>query len=217
MQLEEEYRKVKSELNNISYPAALCINTAKRHLETEFLFVLDHNLIPSNGLRRVFLEYARSKNWFGKSMDSNGNRTTLSGALSLNSINAVTTTEDALNHLHREFIVCSAHVDGKSYPLDIYIVPTFEISPVNEIVREIPSLKELGFKARQYYKMNTAFYTATCHRFWLSYTQDKLVCGYSVDYARHYQPFYIGRNSEPLYDENFLGQFFTQQTQVSII
>lgn len=53
-----------------AYPNNLLRNTARRASFTDFIFVIDVDMVPSDGLRQDFLHLARQNNWFQQNITS---------------------------------------------------------------------------------------------------------------------------------------------------
>lgn len=93
----------------------------------------------------------------------------------------------------------------------MYVVPVFEIQLGNPIPKSKKDLVEVvkSGKARPFY-MTRCFkcHSATNYDKWLNIHKDpsqntRIQPSYVVEWRDAYEPFYIGRNLVPLYDERF--------------
>ncbi|UYV82953.1 B3GNT1 [Cordylochernes scorpioides] len=164
--------------HGVPYPTNLLRNVARRNSASEFVFVLDVDLVPSAGLHDAFLTFARE------------------------------------NRLFREG-------DAGSRPDDktVYVVPAFEM---REDVPELPAdkasllqLVELMEARPFYFELCWRCQKHTDYEAWQREPpSSRLQVLFEVLWRDPWEPFYIGRNSAPAYDERFRQYGFNRISQI---
>ncbi|XP_067138083.1 beta-1,4-glucuronyltransferase 1-like [Centruroides vittatus] len=157
----------------IPYPNNLLRNVARRNAMTEFVFVIDIDMVPSNHLHKNFLYFANE------------------------------------NHLFLE-----SHKDDKT----VYVVPAFEVKEDSEIPQDKTNLLQLLelMEARPFYfELCWKCQKHTDYEAWQREPpSDKLAVLFEVLWRDPWEPFYVGRNSAPFYDERFRQYGFNRISQV---
>lgn len=198
------------------FPMNVLANVAVTESKTEFIFFIDADLVPSAGLRRNFIEFAKKKNLFDGSHPP--------GAESTNPITLRGLTKplngNSKNNINITKPVCPFHSNGSPFPGDIYVIPSFQYKgPNEEIPRTLDELQVAAKKeivAKYYDGIFFHPYGPTFHRYWMTMPRTvEMDCGYSVKYSMNYEPYHISRRTVPMYDERFSGHGNVKVSHVS--
>lgn len=159
--------------HGVPYPNNLLRNVARRNALTEFIFVVDIDMVPSDNLHRDFMDFALTNRLF---LDS--------------------------------------HKDDKT----VYVVPAFELKENVDIPRDKTGLLQLLelMEARPFYfEMCWKCQKHTDYETWQREPPgEKLAVLFEVLWRDPWEPFYIGRNVAPYYDERFRQYGFNRISQV---
>lgn len=159
--------------NSTPYPNNLLRNVARRNALTEFVFVVDVDTVPNEGLHRDFMDFAES---------------------------------------HRLF------ADSKKDDKTVYVVPAFEAKDDIDIPKDKAALLQLIETMRV-----RPFYFELCwkcqkHTDYDAWQREpitpRLNVVFEVLWKDPWEPFYITRNTSPLYDERFKQYGFNRISQV---
>ncbi|CAL1287066.1 unnamed protein product [Larinioides sclopetarius] len=157
----------------VAYPNNLLRNVARRSALTEFVFMIDIDMVPSEDLHSDFLQFAKEKKLFS---DSNK--------------------------------------DDKT----VYVVPAFEVKEDGSIPRTKSALLQQveTMEARPFYfELCWKCQKHTDYEAWQKEPPSKkLDVLFEVLWRDPWEPFYIGRNNVPLYDERFRQYGFNRISQV---
>lgn len=158
----------------VAYPNNLLRNVARRSALTEFVFMIDIDMVPSENLHNDFLQFAKEKKLFTES-----------------------------------------NKDDKT----VYVVPAFEVKEDAAIPRNKASLLQQveAMEARPFYfELCWKCQKHTDYEAWQREPPSKkLDVLFEVLWRDPWEPFYIGRNNVPLYDERFRQYGFNRISQVS--
>jgi N-acetyllactosaminide beta-1,3-N-acetylglucosaminyltransferase len=170
--------------NGVSYPNNLLRNVARRNSLTEFIFVIDIDLVPSDNLYEDFTEFAKENKLYSESQ-----------------------REDKV----------------------VYVVPAYEIKidsnsrstqqSLNDLIphdkRALLELIEL-MEARPFYiELCWKCQKYTDYETWQRQPiASKFSVLFEVLWRDPWEPFYISRNTVPLYDERFRQYGFNRISQV---
>ncbi|XP_076313919.1 beta-1,4-glucuronyltransferase 1-like [Tachypleus tridentatus] len=159
--------------HSVAYPNNLLRNMGIRNVWTEFIFVLDVDLVPSNRLHEEFHVFARENRLFLES-----------------------------------------HQDDKT----VYVVPAFEIKEGREIpgdkvkllqLLELMEVRPFDFELCWKCQKHTDYETWQREP-----STSKLAVLFEVLWRDPWEPFYIARNTVPMYDERFRQYGFNRISQV---
>ncbi|XP_054713202.1 beta-1,4-glucuronyltransferase 1-like [Uloborus diversus] len=157
----------------VAYPNNLLRNVARRSVLTEFVFMIDIDMVPSENIHKDFLQFAREKKLFS---DSNK--------------------------------------DDKT----VYVVPAFEVKEDATVPRHKAALLQQveAMVARPFYfELCWKCQKHTDYEAWQRELPSKrLDVLFEVLWRDPWEPFYIGRNNVPLYDERFRQYGFNRISQV---
>lgn len=157
----------------VPYPTNMLRNVARRAALSEFVFVVDVDLMPNSGLHQDFARFARSLSLFS-----------------------------------------SRQRDDKS----VYVVPAFETDDDTAPPEDKAQLLRLVERSRA-----RPFYVQLCwkcqkHTDYEAWQREPVAPSlgvlFEVLWKDPWEPFYIGRNSAPLYDERFKQYGFNRISQV---
>lgn len=164
--------------SGVPYPNNLLRNVARRSVLTEFVFVIDIDLVMNRGLRADFVNFAKDSNLFRESQKTDKN---------------------------------------------VYVVPAYEVRgdlPDTRIPEDKTALLELISltEARPFYfDLCWKCQKHTDYETWQREPKAaKLAALYEVLWRDPWEPFYIGRNSAPFYDERFRQYGFNRISQVRV-
>lgn len=157
--------------HNIPYPHNVLRNAARNGVMTEFVFLIDVDVIPNVNLRSMFMDYA-----------------------------------------YRNGIVGNKYLPPPNDDKEdkrVFVVPTFEI----KTGYMVPTNKKALLNANAD-GMIRPFHNQTCwwchapeeHEKWLKLPDPapkKLTSGFYAEWAKSWEPFYIGWRNVPLFDERF--------------
>ncbi|XP_023226323.1 beta-1,4-glucuronyltransferase 1-like [Centruroides sculpturatus] len=163
----------KNYAHSVPYPNNLLRNVARRNALTEFVFVIDIDLVPSDHLHEDFLTFAKENRLFFES-----------------------------------------NKDDKT----VYVVPAYEMKDETEIPKDKTSLLQLIelMEARPFYfELCWKCQKYTDYEAWQREPlTEKLSVLFEVLWRDPWEPFYIGRNTVPYYDERFRQYGFNRISQV---
>ncbi|XP_065336010.1 beta-1,4-glucuronyltransferase 1-like [Cloeon dipterum] len=160
--------------SRVPYPVNLARNVARRAVQTEFVFVVDVDMLPSAKLREMFLAFAAQAKLFDKSQR-----------------------------------------DDKT----VYVVPAFEAKEGTEAPstkKQLLQMAKEGFIRPFYFELCWKCQMHTDYEAWQkeSTNQQHLAPFFEVLWKDPWEPFFISRNSAPLYDERFKQYGFNRISQV---
>ncbi|XP_054711303.1 beta-1,4-glucuronyltransferase 1-like [Uloborus diversus] len=159
--------------HGVPYPNNLLRNVGRRNSLTDFVFVIDIDMVPSDNLYSDFMDFAVTNKLF---IDS--------------------------------------HKDDKT----VYVVPAFEVKDGVEVPRDKTGLLQLLelMEARPFYfEMCWKCQKHTDYETWQKEPPSpKLNVLFEVLWRDPWEPFYIGRNVVPFYDERFRQYGFNRISQV---
>ncbi|XP_013775359.1 beta-1,4-glucuronyltransferase 1-like [Limulus polyphemus] len=159
--------------HGVPYPNNLLRNVGRRNALTEFIFVIDIDLVPSDHLHEDFQVFAKENRLFLES-----------------------------------------HKDDKT----VYVVPAFELKEGAAIPKqktELLQLLELMEARPFYFELCWKCQKHTDYEAWQREPPtSKLAVLFEVLWRDPWEPFYIARNSVPLYDERFRQYGFNRISQV---
>ncbi|CAB3378815.1 Hypothetical predicted protein [Cloeon dipterum] len=160
--------------SRVPYPVNLARNVARRAVQTEFVFVVDVDMLPSAKLREMFLAFAAHAKLFDKSQR-----------------------------------------DDKT----VYVVPAFEAKEGTEAPstkNQLLQMAKEGFIRPFYFELCWKCQMHTDYEAWQkeSTKQHHLAPFFEVLWKDPWEPFFISRNSAPLYDERFKQYGFNRISQV---
>ncbi|GFR28889.1 beta-1,4-glucuronyltransferase 1 [Trichonephila clavata] len=146
----------------VAYPNNLLRNVARRSALTDFVFMIDIEMVPSENLHSEFLQFSKEKKLFSES-----------------------------------------NKDDKT----VYVVPAFEVKEDGAIPRTKSALLQQveAMEARPFYfELCWKCQKHTDYEAWQKEPPSKkLDVLFEVLWRDPWEPFYIGRNNVPLYDERF--------------
>lgn len=162
-------------LGGVPYPNNLLRNVARRNCLTEFVFMIDIDLVPNNGLHHSFIKFASVNKLFSKS----------SG-------------EDKT----------------------VYVVPAYEMQHTSDDLiphdkAELLKMVEAMTARPFYYELCWKCQKHTDYDTWQrDQAFSELNVLFEVLWRDPWEPFYISRNSAPMYDERFRQYGFNRISQV---
>lgn len=187
--------------SNLAYPNNILRNVGRRHALTEYVLVIDVDLIVSHGLRSSFLQFAQQNNLFEDDDHHDDKRS------------------DANNNRYEK------EDGGSGYKKNVYVLPAYEMSRDMD-VSKIPWNKTSLLKIMNDSKGSEVrpFYVELCWKCQKHTEYDvwekepetsKLTVLFEVLWKDPWEPFYISRNDVPFYDERFKQYGFNRISQVS--
>lgn len=159
--------------NSSPYPNNLLRNVARRNALTEFMFVVDVDTVPNEGLHQDFMKFAEGQRLFS---------------------------------------------DSKKDDKTVYVVPAFEAKDDIEIPKDKAALLQLidTMQVRPFYfELCWKCQKHTDYDAWQREPiTPQLNVVFEVLWKDPWEPFYIARNTGPLYDERFKQYGFNRISQV---
>jgi N-acetyllactosaminide beta-1,3-N-acetylglucosaminyltransferase len=170
--------------NGVSYPNNLLRNVARRNSLTEFIFVIDIDLVPSDNLYEDFTEFAKENKLYSESQRED-KVVYVVPAYEIKIDSNSRSTQQSLNDL---------------IPHD-----KTALLQLIELMEARPFYIELCWKCQKY----------TDYETWQKQpVVSKFSVLFEVLWRDPWEPFYISRNSVPLYDERFRQYGFNRISQV---
>lgn len=220
--------KVYGEDNGVQYPVNLLRNVARKNAETNYVLVLDIDLIPSRSLRNDFLQFIKqNKNKVKLKDDTMINLDDRIAfvlptyEMDVNVDNLHNTYEDEEKDKNDEFEnnndefrqfkdhlgMNLGNIVGKNFGTNT--IPTNRSSLLNLVRKKLirPFYYELCFKCQK----------STNYELWqTAENDDRLNALFEIFFQDPYEPFYIAMNSDslPYYDERFKQYGFNRISQV---
>ncbi|GFR66622.1 beta-1,4-glucuronyltransferase 1-like [Elysia marginata] len=192
----------------LAYPNNLLRNFAINYAQTPYVFVIDVDMIPSEGLRTEFQKFMSSS--------------AFSSATSRGNLSLLLTNSTRGEHGARLLDKLTHTKDN----LIAFVVPAFELETSAKIPSGKSELLDLWTKG-----LVRPFYWDVCQKCQEPTNYDRwralrfsgkdalnnrqVSIGFSVEYKDPWEPFYIARTSLPLYDERFKQYGFNRISQVS--
>lgn len=175
--------------SELAYPNNLLRNLAINYAQTPYVFMLDIDMLPSQGLRLDFQTLMTSHASLPVNQTGEGGATGTSGVWS-----------------------------GRLPALSAFVVPVFEIEsgvPIPKDKSELLYLWRQGRVRPFYWEECAKCQKLTDYDRWgLLDTGGPLSVAYSVERDSFWEPFYIAKTSMPLYDERFKQYGFNRVSQV---
>ncbi|XP_015784606.1 beta-1,4-glucuronyltransferase 1 [Tetranychus urticae] len=164
------------ENEGIPFPNNLLRNVARRNSLTQFVFVIDIDLVPNNNLNYDFIEFAKENRLF----------------------------EEETKDEKTIFVV-------PSYEIDSSLVPDHIPKDKTELMLAVNS----GYVRPFYYELCWKCQKYTDYEAWQKEPlSPKLDILFEVFWHDPWEPFYISRNTVPMYDERFRQYGFNRISQV---
>ena len=191
----------------LAYPNNLLRNLAINYAQTPYVFVVDIDMIPSEGLRTEFQKFMSSSSFSSSTMTNN---------LSILSTN--------ITHGEHGTRINEKLLHPKDNLL-AFVVPAFELEATAKVPSGKSELLDLWTKG-----LVRPFYWDVCKKCqhptdydrWRTLKMSrsdhtnnkKIAVGFTVEFIDPWEPFYIARTSLPLYDERFKQYGFNRISQV---
>ena len=191
----------------LAYPNNLLRNFAINYAQTPYVFVVDVDMVPSEGLRAEFQKFMSSSSFSSVAMTNHS-------LLSL--------TNNSRDGRGAKLLERLLHTKDNFVA---FVVPSFELESSATIPlgkSELLDLWTKGLVRPFYWDVCKKCQEPTGYDRWRALglgesdagPAKKLAVGYSVEYMDPWEPFYIARTSLPLYDERFKQYGFNRISQV---
>ncbi|RUS77678.1 hypothetical protein EGW08_014575 [Elysia chlorotica] len=181
----------------LAYPNNVLRNLAINYAQTPYVFVVDVDMIPSEGLRTEFQKFMSSFAFSSATMTDNPS------LLSKNNTHHGSRIIEKLSHAKENLVA--------------FVVPAFEMDATVKVPSGKSELLDLwtkGLVQPFYFDLCRKCHQPTDYERWRTLNNKKMDVGFSVEYIPGWEPFYVARTSLPLYDERFKQYGFNRVSQV---